>query len=361
MTITSRDDEIFRTYVECTFELVQSITHDFGLEYANPAWLKVLHFSETDIGNISLKDYVFPGYIQRTKQNLSKALNGQRLQGLFITLQTKGGAPIQVEMNLFPRYKDNHVASVIAIYRILDDSDNKVNTLLHEQCRSEAIIDLMTYDLAAINKKIHTAFETALAAPNTPVSLRAILQEGLSEVNHSIAFISNIEKLWLIARKPPKLLKCDLGETLFSAKEIIGDAFPHKRVSITSKLEPGQYYVTADEFLIEIFKSILHHIVMMDTRTTVQIEVDVESLSQTPFLKLQIKDHGRGLSESEKSDVLDDLTQRNADSYGLGLELALTRHLLENYGGYIRIEDRIGKKPHNGSNFIILLRQSQGK
>ena len=98
-----------------------------------------------------------------------------------------------------------------------------------------------------------------------------------------------------------------------------------------------------------------------DTRNIIQLDVEVESLSQTSFLKLQLKDYGPGMNDEEKSEIFNNLSQKHLNSHELGLDLTLVWHVLENYGGSIRVEDRIEGEPKEGSNFILLLRRSQIK
>jgi PAS domain S-box-containing protein len=359
--ITSGNEGIFRAFVEGYHALIQSIRPDGTLEYVNPAWLHALQFTEGEISKISMDDYIFPGYVLRAKHNLSRALKGQRVQGFFITLRTKSGIPIQVEGTFFPRYQEDRVVSVVAVLQKVSNQHSTVENLLHELSRSEIIIDSMAFDLSEINKSIKSRFDDALAMYKEYSTLRDILQEGLSEVERSTTLISNFKALWEIARKDPKLFECDLGESLSIAKESIETALPHKVISITTNLEPGQYFVTADEYLLEVFKSLIHHIVMKYTQTTVRIDIEVESLAQTPYIKLQIKDYSPEISSAESSGILNNLSQKRNSSNGLGLELNLVRHVLDNYGGYLRVEDRVENNPSEGSNFILLLRSSKVK
>ncbi|MFW9813955.1 MAG: PAS domain S-box protein [Candidatus Thorarchaeota archaeon] len=359
--ITTGSEEIFRSCVEGYNALIQSIRPDGSLEYVNPAWLHTLGFTEDGISQISMRDYVFPGYILRTKHNLAKALEGQRVQGLFITLQTKSGIPIQVEGTLFPRYEENRIVSVVAVFHNVTEQLTTASNLFHELSRSETIIDLFAFDLTEINAHAMALFDDALAKSEMSPALRHILHEGRSEIERSSTLISNLKTLWQIARKAPQLFECDLGESLSSAIETVERSLPHKVLSITTNLEPGQYFVTADEYLLEIFKSLIHHIAMKDSRTTIRIDIDIESIVQTPYLKLQIKDHGVENSDIESSDLSKHLLQKPNSSNGLGLELTLAWYVIENYGGYFRVEDRVENNPGDGSNFIMLLRCSKVK
>jgi PAS domain S-box-containing protein len=355
----AEDEGVFRAFLDNTHELIQSIRPDGSLEYVNPTWLRTLKYTTEETDSIRLKDFVFPGYVRKTEEALSNVLAGQRFHDFVTTLRTKTGTPVQVEGTIFPQYKDNHIVSVGAIFRDINKQANVRDELLHERSRVETLLGLITYDLGNFNKEILTILENALSTNELPQSLKSLFREGANMVEHTSNFLSSIMDLWRIARRTPQLLNCDLGETFHAAKEFVDSIYPHRKLALTTSLETGQYFVTADEFLLEVFKSLLYYHMKNDTRTIVQLDVEVESLSQTPFLKMQLKDHGPGMSDEEKSKVFNHFSQKQSSSSELGLDLTLVWHVLENYGGFIRVEDRVEGAPKEGSNFILLLRRSQ--
>ncbi|MGD9395147.1 MAG: PAS domain S-box protein [Candidatus Thorarchaeota archaeon] len=357
--ISTKDEAVLRAFLDNTHELIQSIRLDGSLEYVNPTWLSTLKYTEEETNSIKLKDFVFPGYVRKTEEALSNVLAGQRLHDFTTTLQTKTGIPVQVEGIIFPRYKDKHIVAAGAIFRDINKQADVRDELLHEQSRVETLFDLIIYDLKNFNKEILTILENTLSTNELSQPLENLFREGVNIVEHSSCFLSNIVELWRVARRAPHLLSCDLGETFHAAKEYVEKTYPHRKLILTTSLESGQYYVTADEFLLEVFKSLLHYYMRNDTRAIVQLDVEVESLSQTPFLKMQIKDHGPGMSDEEKSGVFNHFSQKQSNSNELGLDLTLVWHILENYGGFTRVEDRVEGAPKEGSNFILLLRRSQ--
>ena len=239
--------------------------------------------------------------------------------------------------------------------------DTTIDELRYEQSRAEYLYDVMSHDLTNINQEILSTMEIALFTPELPDTLESLLRESIVELERGSHLISNVKKLWRMARRKPKMTRCDLGEVFLAAKESVEQAFPHKKLILKTDLESGQYLVTADEYLIEVFINILSNALKYDTRIKVEVAIDVESLTQTPFLKMQIMDHGPGILYEEKSAIFDQLTQKQRSARGLGLSLTLAKHVLENYGGYIRVEDRVDGEPSKGANFILLLRSAPGK
>lgn len=355
------DEMIFRSFVEGTSDLIQSIRPDGTIEYVNSAWLKILQYSQSEIDEIKLKDFVFPGYLGRTEESLSKVFEGQTISNFAATFVSKDGTPVQVEGKLFPRYQAEEIVTAAGILSNINEQNRILEELRHEQTRVEFLLDLMTHDLTNINQEILTALEVALFTPELPDDLEALLQECVTEVERGANLISNVKKLWRIARRPPRMLCYDLAESLYAAKEIVEQSFPHKELQLNTNLELGKLFVTADEYLIEVFKSLLHNAMKFDTRDKVQIDIESEVMPHTPFLKIQIKDQGPGIIDEDKSIIFDQLSHRRDSPRGLGLGLTLTKHVIENYGGYIRVEDRVEGVPEKGANFILLFRLSKAE
>lgn len=353
-----KDEKILHSFVDGTSDLIQSIKKDGTVEYVNPTWLKTLQYKEEELVNVKLRDFVFPGYLRRAEEAMSRVLRGASISNYVSTFVSKEGNPIQVEGRLFPIYKGKKIIAAAGIFRNINEQNRILDELRHEQARVEFLLDLMTHDLTNINQEIISTIEVALYSKNLPTNLENLFRDSLTEVERGSNLISNVKKLLRITKRAPQTFLCDLSESLLAAKESVDFAFPNKVMILKTNLKPGQYDVIADEYLIEVFKSLLHNTMKFDTRARVQVEVEVESMPHTPFLKIQVKDHGPGIVDIEKSAIFEQLTHRRDSARGLGLGLTLAKHVLENYGGYIRVEDRIEGKPEKGANFILLLRCS---
>lgn len=351
--------EIIRALVKGTDDLIHSIESNGSIQYANSAWLDTLGYTNDELSDLKLKDFVFPGYLLTTEDAISRTLKGHKNRHFVTTFITKNGIPVQVEGHLFPYYDEKKVVSAVGVFQNTTEQGRVMDELRHEQSRAELLLDLMTHDLTGINQEVLSTIEVLLFSPELPEALENLLRESMHEVERGSNLISNVKKLWQIARKAPRLLRSDLGETLFAAKQAVESAYSHKEMQLTTNLETGQYYVTADEYLFDIIKNLLQNVMKFDSKNKVKVEVEVEAVPHTPFLKMQVKDFGPGIFAETKSAIFDQLSQKPPSPRGLGLGLTLAKHVLENYGGYIRVEDRVEGQPDKGANFILLLRLSK--
>jgi K+-sensing histidine kinase KdpD len=88
----------------------------------------------------------------------------------------------------------------------------------------------------------------------------------------------------------------------------------------------------------------------------VNVEVHVEEIKHTPFVRIELKDQGPGIPDEDKESLFDKISHRRDSIAGLGLGLSLVRMALDNYGAYINVEDRVEGDHTKGANFVILLR-----
>ncbi|TFH07645.1 MAG: PAS domain-containing sensor histidine kinase [Candidatus Thorarchaeota archaeon] len=353
------DETLLRTFVNGTSDLIQSIKPDGSFVFVNSAWLDTLQYSQNEVSNLKLKDIIFPGYLRRTEDAIVRVFEGRNVSDYVATFVSKIGTPVQVEGRIFPQYENGKVVAAAAILSNINEQNRLIEEIKHEQNRVEYLMDLMTHDLTNIHQEILTTLEVALFVPEIPKGVEAILRESVNEVERGSNLINNVKQLTRIAKRSPRMKSCDLVESIFAASEIVKKIFSQKEMELSTNLSIGKYFVTADEYLIEIFKNLFHNAMKFDTRSKVQIEINAEVVPHTPFIMIQFKDQGAGVKEAEKSELFDQLARRRTTYQGLGLGLTLTRHVIENYGGYIRVEDRIDGAPEKGANFVLLLRLSQ--
>jgi signal transduction histidine kinase len=117
--------------------------------------------------------------------------------------------------------------------------------------------------------------------------------------------------------------------------------------------------VLADDYIKDVFQSLLHNAMKFDEKREVEVEVEASAIRHTPFLRIQIKDHGRGIPDEEKEEIFARIAHRREGILGLGLGLTLVKQILENYGGQILVKDRVEDNHKKGANFVVLFRHEQ--
>ena len=130
-------------------------------------------------------------------------------------------------------------------------------------------------------------------------------------------------------------------------------AFPQKKLVIKSDLCENKYWILADGFLTELFFNILHNAAKFDRNEEVIVKVDVKEERKTGLVKVEIKDQGPGIPDTDKKKILTRLIQREKNIWGSGIGLTLVARIAERYDAKIWVKDRVKDEHIQGAMFII--------
>jgi PAS domain S-box-containing protein len=347
------------TLIEGTNDLVHSVRRDGHFDFVNRAWLNTLEYSDEDVLDLTVENVVFPGLLKEYQASASRVFAGESLTNIETTFVSKSGTLILAEGNLFPRYEEGKVVALQGFYRNVTDRKKSEEELREQRARTEFFVDLMTHDLTNINQEVLSTFEILLHDSTLSGPMINLLKEGLREVERSSNLIANVKKISQLYTETPAAKKMDPAKAIFSAAKAVESSFPDKTLKLNTNFLLGQYLVLADDYLRDVFQSLLHNAMKFDERREVEVDVEINVVRHTPFLRIQIKDNGRGIPDEEKEEIFARIAHRRGGILGLGLGLTLVKQILENYGGQIMVKDRVDGNRKKGANFTVLLRYEQ--
>ena len=347
------------TLIEGTNDLVHSMKRNGRFDFVNRAWLNTLEYSNEEVLDLTIENVIFPGSLKEYQANASRVFAGERLTNVETTFVSKSGTLVLTEGNLFPRHDGDKVVALQGFYRNVTERKKSEEKLQEERARAEFFVDLMTHDLTNINQEVLSTFEILLLDSTLPAPMTELLKEGLMEVERSSNLIANVKKISQLYAETPASKKMDPAEALSLAAMAVESSFPKKTLKLNTNFRPGQYLVLADDYLKDVFQSLLHNAIKFDEKREVEVEVEASIIRHTPFLRIQIKDHGRGIPDEEKEEIFARIAHRREGILGLGLGLTLVKQILENYGGQILVKDRVEDNYKKGANFVVLLRYEQ--
>ena len=110
-------EERFRSLFESTLDMIQIIRPDGSFLHVNPAWKKILGYSDDDIRTMSVFDIFHPDSLRHCSIKFHELLGGSA-EALNIEAQflTKDKKTISVEGNCSPKLKDGTVVSIRGIF-----------------------------------------------------------------------------------------------------------------------------------------------------------------------------------------------------------------------------------------------------
>jgi len=228
------------------------------------------------------------------------------------------------------------------------------------QGRAEFYKDLLSHDINNIFQSILSGIqlnEQLLKRPEkSDVSIESmkIVKE---QIFRGSKLISNVRKLSQIEKGEISLGKVDiykiLKKSIISVKSIDRKRNKDIQVDSVGKELSGQ----ANDFLEDVFYNILINAVKHNNNPMVEIKIKIsrEQKNGINYLKMEFKDNGIGIDDSDKEEIF----QRGEDksAYGIGLGLSLVKKIINSYSGEIWVEDRVKGDRSKGSNFVVLIHE----
>jgi len=152
----------------------------------------------------------------------------------------------------------------------------------------------------------------------------------------------------------------ELIKPIMAALDSIRPAVDAKSIDLEINIEPAASLVTGDpERLQQVFFNLLSNAVKF---TPAQGRISVEAMHVDSQLSVVVRDSGTGISPDFLPYIFDRFAQADTSSArkhgGLGLGLAIVRHLVELHGGVVRAES---EGEGRGASFIVTLPVKQSK
>jgi PAS domain S-box-containing protein len=348
--------QLIVSLIEGTNDLIQSVESNGSFEFVNRAWLETLGYDYADLNKIHLRDIIFPGHAKIFEEYIAKVLKGETKTDISTVFVAKDGTSIDVEGNLFPRRTGDQIVAATGFFRDITSRKKTEERLAEATSRNDFFVDLLVHDLMNINQEILSMAEILLMSPDFPKQLEGLVREGVVELDRASAIASNIRKITKIRAEEPRIQQLDLWSVISSAATLAMEAFPEKKMHLKTDLDTKKYSVLADEYLKDVFFSLFHNSMKFDKSRDVIVEIGAVAIKHTPFLRVQVTDYGPGIPDEEKERVFDSYTHRRESIMGLGLGLTLVKTILDSYGAFIRVEDRVEGDSSKGAKFVLLLR-----
>ncbi len=257
-------------------------------------------------------------------------------------LKHKNGRLIPVIVSASPLFNANgEYSGSFAIFTDISKQKQTERLLQVSSDRALLYLDVMTHDIGNQHQIISGYAEllaTLIDDERTQEILGRIL-ESIDKCNKIISTVKTSDKLITA-----ELDERDLTEPLVECvRDFIKE---HEDVIVSLSMTEIQALVLADELLEKLFKILLQNSYdHNDTGREKMIWVSLER-NDNGYL-VSISDNGPGIPNPEK-EILFDPKRR----YG-GISLHFARHIIEKYGGYIYVEDRIVNDSTQGAMFKI--------
>jgi two-component system NtrC family sensor kinase len=155
-------------------------------------------------------------------------------------------------------------------------------------------------------------------------------------------------------RKPPQLVKTDISELIQDTVLLVKGQAKMGNVEIVRDCRPGLPPVALDaDEMMQVFVNLINNaFVAMSKGGTLTITCRPDrDRSGKEVVTVDLADTGHGIPEEHLDKIFDPFFTTKPDGEGAGLGLSISYMIVQNHGGRIEVESKVGQ----GSTFRVSL------
>ncbi len=224
--------------------------------------------------------------------------------------------------------------------------------------------DLFAHDMSNILQSILSTAEYHSLFRNDLEKLKDfgdIYELVKMHVGRGSSLISKVRTLSKLEETEINLMPIGVFDVLDKSVENTKKSFHEKNVNVTIEGISKDLKILGGELLIDVFDNLLNNTVKFsdkDKEIIVDIIISKIQADDIEYIKFEFKDNGIGIPEDRKKTLFQEIFERDKNERGMGIGLSLVKKIVDKYEGKIWVEDRIKGNYKEGSNFVVLLKES---
>ncbi len=353
----------YRLLADNIKDVIWVISLDMKLEYVSPSVQEVFGYRPEEVLNSPISTFMTPESTDIIAKEIRKMLalnkeigrNGYETPTLELEAKRYDGSLIWIEVTrTFIRDDKERPTAVVGVARDITRRKNTEGELEMAKRTAEFYNDILAHDLANIQQGIIASLDL-MKLRNVSDDVRQLVDTAFLLTRRGILLTTNVKRLAQLRGGMVTLHPVCPHKMLTRAAETASESFPNKQLEVAIDFGPGEYIVTADRFLEDVFYNLLHNAIRFDPEATVRIEVRAKAIG-AETLSIAMEDSGQGIPDKEKEDILVSIGDRKGARHGIGL--TLVKRIIDRYSGRIWIEDRVKGNHTKGTRFVIELPMS---
>ena len=362
--ILKESEEKYRLYLETAGEIIIIINVNGKITYSNKAAQKISGYTENELSEISLENFLSADKLKVLKENLAKRIAGDREQGLYeAAFISKEGSRVPVEVNSAVILKEGKPTGVLITAREITVRKKMEEELLKAQ---------KLESLGVLAGGIAHDFNNLLTAIMGNITLTQMdMQPGSKAFQH----LAEAEKASLRAREltqqfitfskggePVKeltsisgLLEDSVKLTLSGSKIRCDFSIPDNLWKV--KIDKGQIRQVINGLINNAKEAMPEGGVVKVSAENISLDQGIKKynlpLSNGTYVNISIQDQGIGIPEENLAKIFDPYfsTKKMGIQKGMGLGLAMAFSVINKHKGYIDVGSEVG----TGTTFYIYL------
>jgi PAS domain S-box-containing protein len=339
----------------------------FRITYMNPAAEKLYGWKLEEVRGKTPAIFNAEENVKGFQNIIYKTVtSGHVYEGTYLN-KRKDGTKFHCEMRISPLFDES--GNIYAFTSSQRDVTQRIKTekrLKKALIKSDFYKDLLAHDMGNILNNIKSSIQLLeITDPNNQLSKekREVMAIVKQQVKRAASLISNVRKLSEIDEVDFSLKPVNIKILIKRALNDIISRFQEKDLKINLNIPQDQIKVKGGNLLLDVFENILINSCIHNDSEMIQIWVEVFKIQSEgeKLMKLEFKDNGIGICDERKETIFDRNFNKEKSRGGMGLGLSLVKKIIEEYGGQIRVENRVKEDYSFGSNFILLLESAESK
>ena len=229
--------------------------------------------------------------------------------------------------------------------------------------QADMYLDLMGHDISNMHQIIMGQLELAQEILETDCKLDAVdktlIDTSLETLDRSARLIDNVRNLQKLSHGEFREEIIDLDGLLLNVIREFDVIVPDESIKLVSN---GLHYVKANKLLHDVFTNIIGNAIKhSNNHIDIAIKLDNVNESGKNYYRVSIEDKGPGISDDMKEKVFNRLQRGRTEARGVGLGLYLVKTLVESFGGFVKVEDRVQGDYTRGTKFLVYLPTMRGE
>ncbi len=299
----------------------------------------------------------------------------KQILGTLVIYSSDAGSFDEEELGLLQDLADNLAYGVKAIrdrvgrdkaekdlQRANDELESRIKErtkdLIEAKQQAELYLDLMGHDISNMHQIIMGQLELAEDILSEDGKLvredKELIDTSLETLERSTRLIDNVRNLQKLRSGEFNDEAIDIGELLSDIVSEYDGILPHNTIRF---LKNGQHWVKANKLLHDVFSNLIGNAIKHSNGNLIEITINLEKAYENNmcYSKVSVADNGSGIPEDMKDKIFNRLQRGETKARGMGLGLYIARTLVESYGGFMDVEDRVPGEHTKGAKFMVYL------
>jgi signal transduction histidine kinase len=230
--------------------------------------------------------------------------------------------------------------------------------LINARAQAELYLDLIGHDISNIHQivlgHLELTKEMMETDDNVDMSYKKLIDTSIETLKRSAKLIDNVRTL-------QKMHQYKLNEEIINLNAMLSDVIgeydpivPDKSIKFDCI---GSHYVKANPLLHDVFTNLINNSIKHSNRNDVEIMIILVStrVNDRDYSMVLVEDNGPGISDDLKEKLFNRLQRGQTNIRGSGLGLYIVKTLVESFGGYVKVMDRIPGDHTRGAKFLVYL------